>query len=59
MASGEVVTAHCPNSGSMQECCESGRGLRYAVEHGIEILVYDTYIDIETITLNRKIPYKL
>jgi sugar fermentation stimulation protein A len=36
-----------------------GEELRYAVEHGIEILVYDTYIDIETITLNRKIPYKL
>ncbi len=25
LASGEVVTAHCPNSGSMQECCEPGR----------------------------------
>jgi len=22
---GEVVTAHCPNSGSMKECCEPGR----------------------------------
>ena len=22
---GESVTAHCPNSGSMQECCEPGR----------------------------------
>ena len=25
LADGEVVTAHCPNSGSMQECCEPGR----------------------------------
>ena len=22
---GETVTAHCPNSGSMQACCEPGR----------------------------------
>ncbi len=25
LASGESVTAHCPNSGSMQGCCEPGR----------------------------------
>ena len=25
LADGEVVTAHCPNSGSMQECCMPGR----------------------------------
>jgi len=25
LADGEVVTAHCPNSGSMRECCEPGR----------------------------------
>ncbi len=25
LANGEIVTAHCPNSGSMQECCEPGR----------------------------------
>jgi sugar fermentation stimulation protein A len=25
LADGELVTAHCPNSGSMQECCEPGR----------------------------------
>jgi sugar fermentation stimulation protein A len=25
LANGEMVTAHCPNSGSMQECCEPGR----------------------------------
>jgi sugar fermentation stimulation protein A len=36
-----------------------GRELRRATENGIEILVYDVRIDLETITLNRKIPYKL
>lgn len=25
LRTGEVVTAHCPNSGSMKECCEPGR----------------------------------
>ena len=25
LESGEIVTAHCPNTGSMQGCCESGR----------------------------------
>ncbi len=25
LTSGEVVTAHCPNTGSMQGCCEPGR----------------------------------
>ena len=25
LKSGEIVTAHCPNTGSMQECCDSGR----------------------------------
>jgi sugar fermentation stimulation protein A len=33
-----------------------GRELRQAVEHGVEIMVYDTRIDLETITLNREIP---
>ena len=36
-----------------------GRELRNALGHGVEILVYDTRIDLETITLNRKIPYSL
>ena len=36
-----------------------GRELRHAVDHGVEILVYDTRINLETITLNRKIPYRL
>jgi sugar fermentation stimulation protein A len=36
-----------------------GRELRQAVEHGVEIMVYDTRIDLETITLNREIPYRL
>lgn len=25
LKNGDMVTAHCPNTGSMQECCESGR----------------------------------
>ena len=25
LKNGDTVTAHCPNTGSMQECCESGR----------------------------------
>jgi sugar fermentation stimulation protein A len=36
-----------------------GKELRRALEHGVEILVYDTQIDLETIRLNRKIPYSL
>ena len=36
-----------------------GRELRQAVEHGVEIMVYDTRINLETITLNRQIPFKL
>ncbi len=36
-----------------------GRQLREALKHGVEILVYDTRIDLKTISLNRKIPCKL
>jgi len=36
-----------------------GTALRRAVEKGVEILVYDTRIDLKTIRLNRKIPYRL
>ena len=36
-----------------------GRQLREVLEHGVEILVYDTRIDLRTISLNRKIPCKL
>jgi sugar fermentation stimulation protein A len=36
-----------------------GKELRGALEHGVEILVYDTKIDLETIRLNRKIPHRL
>ena len=36
-----------------------GRELREALKHGVEILVYDTRIDLKTISLNRKIPCKL
>ena len=36
-----------------------GRELRLALEHGVEILVYDTRIDLKSIRLNCKIPYRL
>ena len=36
-----------------------GRELRQVLKHGVEILVYDTRIDLKTISLNRKIPYSL
>ena len=36
-----------------------GRELRYAVKQGIEIMVYDVFIDFERIQLNRKIPFEL
>jgi len=36
-----------------------GRELRQALKHGVEILVYDTRIDLKTIRLNRKIPCRL
>lgn len=36
-----------------------GRELRQVLKHGVEILVYDTRIDLKTIRLNRKIPCKL
>jgi len=36
-----------------------GKELRRALKNGVEILVYDTQIDLKTIRLNRKIPYWL
>jgi sugar fermentation stimulation protein A len=36
-----------------------GKELRWAVEHGVEMMVYDTRIDLNSISLNRKIPYRL
>ena len=36
-----------------------GRELRRALKHGVEILVYDTQIDLDAIRLNRKIPHRL
>jgi sugar fermentation stimulation protein A len=36
-----------------------GRELRQVLKHGVEILVYDTRIDLKTISLNQKIPYSL
>jgi sugar fermentation stimulation protein A len=38
---------------------EYGKGLRRAVNAGLEILVYDVAIDLNGIRLNRKIPYEL
>ncbi|MEJ2656471.1 MAG: DNA/RNA nuclease SfsA [Desulfobacterales bacterium] len=36
-----------------------GKELRRALEFGVEILVYDTQIDLESIRLNREIPHSL
>jgi sugar fermentation stimulation protein A len=36
-----------------------GKELRRALEHGVEILVYDTQIDLNAIRLNRKIPHRI
>ena len=36
-----------------------GRELRQALKHGVEILVYDARIDLKTISLNQKTPYRL
>jgi sugar fermentation stimulation protein A len=36
-----------------------GRELRQVLKHGVEIIVCDTQIDLKTIRLNRKIPYRL
>ena len=36
-----------------------GRELRKVKEQGIEVLVYDVYIDLSMIRLNRKIPFRL
>jgi len=38
---------------------EYGKTLRQAVENGVEILVYDTRINLTSIRLNRKIHFKL
>jgi sugar fermentation stimulation protein A len=38
---------------------EYGRELRRAADSGIEILVYDVHIDLETIALRQKVPYLL
>jgi len=36
---------------------EHGRELRRAVNHGVEILVYDVHIDLEAIRLNQRLPF--
>ena len=36
-----------------------GKGLRHAVNRGVEILAYDVFIDLAGIRLNRKIPCRL
>ena len=36
-----------------------GKGLRKAAKNGVEIIVYDTKIDLNGIRLNRRIPYAL
>jgi len=36
-----------------------GHGLRKAIKNGVEILVYDVFIDLERICLNRAVPIKI
>ncbi len=36
-----------------------GKELRTAIAHGVEILVYDVIIDMESIRINKQLPYKL
>jgi sugar fermentation stimulation protein A len=36
-----------------------GKGLRKAEKNGVEIIVYDTSMDLNGIRLNRRIPYLL
>jgi sugar fermentation stimulation protein A len=38
---------------------EYGRGLRRAVDHGVEIMVYDTEIDLKGIRLRNPLPWAL
>lgn len=38
---------------------EYGRKLREAVRNGVEIIVYDVYLDLDEIRLNREIPHAL
>lgn len=38
---------------------EYGRQLRRSVEHGVEIMVYDTHIDLEGIRLRQALPWSL
>ncbi len=38
---------------------EYGRELRKSLDNGVEILVYDVMIDMKSIRINRKLPYKL
>lgn len=36
-----------------------GKELRHAVRNGIEILVYDVFLNLEGISLNKRLPYEL
>jgi len=36
-----------------------GKKLRQASQHGVEIIVYDVSINLETIRLNDRLPYDL
>jgi len=71
---GRIVTAHCPNTGSMTGCCEPGRPVHLSFhdnpkrkrqgfaayrQKGLEILAYDVSIDLTGIKLNRKMPHVL
>jgi sugar fermentation stimulation protein A len=63
LASGEIVTAHCPNSGSMQECCEPGRPVYLSIHDNPRRKLKYTWEIIEMPTslvgINTMIPNRL
>lgn len=63
LADGELVTAHCPNSGSMQECCEPGRPVYLSVHNNPKRKLKYTWELIEMpasiVGINTLIPNRL
>lgn len=63
LKNGKMVTAHCPNSGSMQECCEPGRPVYLSFHNNPKRKLKYTWELIEMPTslvgVNTQIPNKL